>query len=323
MPVLDRERTRTRTGRIWTYVGDRNRPYIVYDYTGNHSREGPEEFLKGYKGYLQADAYRAYDAMFKNRKQNLTEVACWAHSRRYFFEAQTSDLCRATVMLAYIQLLYEVEREARQGNLSPEQRRELRQTKSRPILEDIKNYLQTEKPKVLPKSAIGEAIDYTLSNWEALLRYTEDGELEIDNNNAERSLRPIVVGRNNWLFYGSDKGGRTGAVLSSLIASCKRLRVEPFGYLRDLFARISDKSRCIERPSARRFSDAGGTRQRIEERCRTTGRENDDLIVAGVRYIDCARDRTRGGRGTNCIGVRHGRRCCDCDTQARHRDTWH
>ena len=242
MPVLDRERTRTRTGRIWTYVGDRNRPYIVYDYTGNRSREGPEEFLQGYSGYLQADAYAGYDAMFKNRKQDkqeLTEVACWAHVRRYFFEAQTSDLCRATVMLAYIQLLYEVEREARQGNLNPEQRRELRQTKSRPILEDIKNYLQTEKPKVLPKSAIGEAIDYTLSNWEALLRYTEDGELEIDNNGAERSLRPIVVGRNNWLFYGSDKGGRTGAVLSSLIASCKRLRVEPFGYLRDLFTRIS------------------------------------------------------------------------------------
>jgi transposase len=239
VPVLDRERTRTRTGRIWTYVGDRNHPYIVYDYTGNHSREGPEEFLKGYSGYLQADAYRGYDAMFKNRKQDLTEVACWAHSRRYFFEAQTSDLCRATVMLAYIQLLYEVEREARQGNLNPEQRRESRQTKSRPILEDIKNYLQAEKPKVLPKSAIGDAIDYTLSNWEALLRYTEDGDLEIDNNRAERSLRPIVVGRNNWLFYGSDKGGRTGAVLSSLTASCKRLRVEPFGYLRDLFTRIS------------------------------------------------------------------------------------
>src|SRR5580658_4018474 len=95
------------------------------------------------------------------------------------------------------------------------------------------------KNRWLPKSPIGDAIDYTLSNWEALLRYTEDGELEIDNNGAERSLRPIVVGRNNWLFYGSDKGGRTGAVLSSLIASCKRLRIEPFAYLRDLFVRIS------------------------------------------------------------------------------------
>jgi transposase len=167
----------------------------------------------------------------------LTEIACWAHARRYFFEAQTSDLCRATVMLAYIQLLYEVEREAR--NATGEQRRELRQTKSRPILEDIKNYLQTEKPKVLPKSPIGVAIDYTLSNWEALLRYTEDGDLEIDNNRAERSLRPIVVGRRNWLFYGSDKGGRTGAVLSTLIASRKRLRIEPFAYLRDLFTRVS------------------------------------------------------------------------------------
>lgn len=237
VPVLDRELTRTRTGRIWTYVGDRNGPYIVYHYTGNRSREGPEEFLRGYHGLLQADAYAAYDAMFTNPNRSLTEVACWAHARRYFFEAQTSDLCRATVMLAYIQLLYDVEREAR--NATREQRRELRQAKSRPILEDIKNYLRTEKPKVLPKSPMGVAIDYTLSNWEALVRYTEDGDLEIDNNAAERSLRPIVVGRNNWLFYGSDKGGRTGAVLSTLIASCKRLRIEPFAYLRDLFTRIS------------------------------------------------------------------------------------
>ena len=92
VPVLDRQLARTRTGRIWTYVGDRNGPYIVYDYTGNRSREGPEVFLRGYQGYLQADAYRAYDAMFKN-PAHLTEVACWAHSRRYFFEAQTSDVC--------------------------------------------------------------------------------------------------------------------------------------------------------------------------------------------------------------------------------------
>jgi transposase len=237
VPVLDRDRIRTRTGRIWTYVGDRHGPYIVYHYTGNRSREGPEEFLQGYNGLLQADAYPAYDAMFTNPKRSLTEIACWAHSRRYFFEAQTSDLCRATVMLAYIQLLYEVEREAR--GFTAEQRLELRQAKSLPILKDIENYLQAEKPKVLPKSPMGVAIDYTLSNWEALLRYAEDGDLEIDNNRAERSLRPIVVGRNNWLFYGSDKGGRTGAVLSTLIATCKRLRVEPFAYLRDLFTRIS------------------------------------------------------------------------------------
>jgi len=135
-------------------------------------------------------------------------------------------------MLAYIQLLYEVEREAR--DFTAEQRRELRQTKSLPILKDIKSYLETEKPKVLPKSPMGAAIDSTLSNRQALVRYTEDGDLDIDNNRAERSL--LVVGRRNWLFYGSDKGGRTGAVLSTLIASCKRLHIEPFAYLRDLFS---------------------------------------------------------------------------------------
>lgn len=238
VPVLDRERTRTRTGRIWTYVGDRRHPYIVYDYTGSRRHEGPEEFLKDYVGYLQADAYRGYDTVFNKRKPYLIEVACWAHSRRRYFEAQTSELCRSTVMLAYIQLLYEVEREARDRKLNADERRQLRQTKSLPILEDIKSYLLQERPQVLPKSPIGEAIDYTLSNWEALVRYTEDGDLEIDNNGAERSLRPIVVGRNNWLFYGSDNGGRTGAVLSTLIATCKRLHIEPFTYLRDLFSRI-------------------------------------------------------------------------------------
>jgi len=142
-------------------------------------------------------------------------------------------------MLAYIQLLYAAEREAREAKLNSEQRRGVRQSKSRPILKDIKNYLQTERPKLLPKSPIAAAIDYTLSNWEALRRYTEDGSLDIDNKSAERSLRPIVVGRNNWLFLGSDQGGCTGAVLGTLIANCKRLRIEPFAYLRDLFTRLS------------------------------------------------------------------------------------
>jgi len=239
VPVLDRELTRTRTGRIWTYVGDRRHPYIVYDYTGNRSREGPDRFLKDYRGYLQADAYPGYDAIYKDPKREIVEVCCWAHARRRFYDAQTSDLCCTTVVLAYVGLLYEVEREARDHQLNAVDRLVLRQTKSRSILDDIKAYLEAEKPKVLPKSPVGEAIDYTLSNWRALERYCEDGDLEIDNNGAERSLRPIVVGRNNWMFYGSDQGGRTGAVLSTLIASCKRLRVEPFSYLRDLFSRIS------------------------------------------------------------------------------------
>jgi transposase len=239
VPVLDAELTRTRKGRLWTYVGDRHHPYIVYDYTGNRCQEGPEEFLHGYRGYLQADAYPGYDALFADSKQDLTEVLCWAHVRRKYFEAQASDLCRATVVLAYIGLLYDVEREARDHKMNAAERLALRQAQARPVLDDIKIYLETERAKVLPKSVMGDAINYTLKNWQALLRYCEDGDLEIDNNGAERSLRPICVGRNNCLFYGSDNGGHTGAILTSLIATCKRLHIEPFAYLRDLFSRIS------------------------------------------------------------------------------------
>ena len=162
-----------------------------------------------------------------------------AHVRRKHWEAQSSDLMRSTVMLAYIRLLYDVEREARDRKLKGEARQALRQKKSKPILEDIHAYLERERPHVLPKSPAGEAIAYTLSNWKALIRYCEDGDLEIDNTGAERSLRGVAVGRKNWMFYGSDNGGRTAAVLSSLIATSKRLGVDPFAYLRDLFERLS------------------------------------------------------------------------------------
>jgi transposase len=167
------------------------------------------------------------------------EVACWAHTRRKFYEAQSSDLMRSTVMLAYIRLLYDVEREARDMKLDGERRLALRQAKSVRILDDIKAYLQREQPKVLPKSPKGQAIAFALSNWKALVRYSEDGDLEIDNNGAERSVRGVAVGRKNWLFFGSDQGGRTAAVLTSFITTCKRLGNDPFGYLRDIFERIS------------------------------------------------------------------------------------
>jgi hypothetical protein len=239
VPVLDPDLPRTRTGRIWTYVGDDEHPYTVYDYTPNRSRDGPEAFLEEFRGYLQADAYSGYDHFYKEPERGILEVACWAHSRRRFFEAQSSDLMHSTVMLAYIRLLYDVEREAGERKLKGEARRVLRQEKSKPILDDIHAYLEREQPQVLPKSPEGEAIAYTLSNWKALVRYCEDGDLEIDNNGAERSLRGVAVGRKNWMFYGSDEGGRTAAVLTSLIASCKRLHIDPFTYLRDLFARIS------------------------------------------------------------------------------------
>jgi len=238
VPVLDPDLPHTRTGRIWTYVGDGEHPHTVYDYTPNRSRDGPEEFLKAFRGYLQADAYSGYDHFYEEPERGIEEVACMAHVRRKHWEAQSSDLMRSTVMLAYIRLLYDVEREARDQKLGSDARQTLRQAKSKPILEDIHAYLEREQLQVLPKSPEGQAIAYTLSNWKALTRYCEDGDLEIDNNGAERSLRGIAVGRRNWTFLGSDNGGRTAAILSSLIATCKRLAIDPFAYLRDIFARL-------------------------------------------------------------------------------------
>jgi len=198
--VLDPTLPRKRLGRIWTYGGDDHHPYTVYDYTPNRSRDGPQAFMEKFSGFLQADAYSGYDGLYEDPERDVIEVACWAHTRRKFYEAQSSDLMRSTVMLAYIRLLYDAEREARDMKLDGEGRRALRQAKSLPILADIKTYLLREQPKVLPKSPEGQAISYALSNWQALARYAEDGDLEIDNNGAERSLRGVAVGRKNWMF---------------------------------------------------------------------------------------------------------------------------
>src|SRR5207245_4228018 len=153
-------RTSRHIGYELTYVGDDEHPYTVYDYTPNRSRDGPHAFLKEFSGFLQADAYSGYDELYEDPERDVTEVACWAHARRKFYEAQSSDLMRSTVMLAYIRLLYDVEREARDRKLDRERRRARRQAKSKPILDDIRAYLEGEHPQVLPKSPEGQAIAY-------------------------------------------------------------------------------------------------------------------------------------------------------------------
>jgi transposase len=174
--VLDPDLPRTRLGRIWTYVGDAQHPFTVYDYTPTRRQEGPREFLRSFRGRLQADAYSGYDPLYKQPERALVEIACWAHARRKFYEAQTSDPMRSMIVLAYIRLLYDVEREAREQKLDATSRRALRQTKSVPILADLRAYLISEQPKVLPKSPEGQAISYTLSNWEALRRGWRAGD---------------------------------------------------------------------------------------------------------------------------------------------------
>jgi len=266
--VQDPERKGTlRTGRIWVYVGDEAHPYTVYDYTSSRSRDGPVVFLGDYEGYLQADAFAGYDGIYAGEK--VRELLCWAHARRKFYDAQDSDAERALVALGYIRSLYKVEAEAKeffavQGDVEGAEalsatrasqrsaasqssiRLRLRQEESVPILDKFEKWMREQTSGtaaggvVLPKSPMGTAIDYCLSNWEALKRYTQDGDLPIDNNASERALRGIAVGRKNWLFFGSDNGGRTAAVLFSLVASAKRHGLDPFAYLRDVIGRISD-----------------------------------------------------------------------------------
>jgi transposase len=237
VPVLDPDQTKTHTGRLWVYVGDKNHRYSVFDYTRTREREGPEKFLGGFSGYLQADAYAGYDRLYASGK--VIEVACWAHARRKFVESESSDSMRSLTAVAWIKRLYQVEAEARERELGEEKIRELRREKSKPLLDGLGEWLRVEQAEVLPKSPAGQAIAYTLNNWAALHRYLDDGDLAIDNNLAERTIRPVAVGRKNWLFAGSDRGGRTAAILLSFTQTCKDLDIDPFAYLRDVLARIS------------------------------------------------------------------------------------
>jgi transposase len=228
---------RTRTGRLWAYVGDEEHPYVVFDYSPTRERKWPEQFLGDWRGYLQADAFAGYDAMFA--RDGVIEVACWAHARRKFFDAQGTDRERALGGLEFVRRLYAVEAEADEGRLDAAGRTALRQEKARPILADFRRWLDAQVPSVLPKSPLGDAIGYAIDQWAALNRYLDDGDLDIDNNAAENILRLVALGRKNWLFLGSDEGGHRAAILYSLIATCKRHGVEPFAYLRDLFERVA------------------------------------------------------------------------------------
>ena len=235
--VLDPKLPFARTGRIWPYYGDREHPVILYDYTTTRARAGPEEFLKGYRGYLQADAYGGYDAFFKDPARGLIEVGCFAHSRRYFHKALESDQARMGPALLLIAQLYRVEEQAR--SLTPEDRLELRKLESCPILDKLHGYLLEIQLGVLPKSPEGRAVRYALKNWAALTRFCEDGDLEIDNNATERAIRGVAIGRNNWVFFGSDHGGHSAAVLRSFVASCQRVSVDPFAWFKDVLRRIA------------------------------------------------------------------------------------
>lgn len=233
--LLDPSLRQARTARFWAYIGDADHRYSVYDFTTSRERDGPTKFLAGFHGYLQADAYGGYDGIFKSGGA-IQEVACWTHCRRYWWEARTSDSRRAHQALAYIGRLYKIEEQLAEA--SDEQRRAARQEHALPILKQFGQWIEDEQQGVLPKSPIAAAFTYTRNQWQALQRYTEAGFLSIDNNLSERTVKTLAIGRKNWLFVASETGGHRAARLFSLTASCKANCVEPFAYLRDLFARL-------------------------------------------------------------------------------------
>jgi len=236
VPVRDEQRSSHRYGRLWDYIGDHAHPGVVFDYTVSHARDGPAAFLKDFQGFLQADAYGAYDGIYTGSQGAIVEVGCWAHARNKFADAESTDPERVLAAKAWVRQLYNVEDEAK--GLSSAERQRLRQEQSVPVLKSFLDWLLAQKALVLPKSPIAGAINYVLNQWQALNIYTSDGDLDIDNNSSERTLKLIGMGRANWLFVGSDNGGKTAAVLFSFTATCKLLGINTFDYLRDVLQRL-------------------------------------------------------------------------------------
>ncbi len=231
--------------RLWVASSSpRDGPWTVYDFTLGRGGKWPRLFFADYSGAIVCDAYSGYDGL-EDETGRIHLYGCWAHARRYFLKAhRSSHPLEGAEYIALIRQLYQVEREIQDGSMDiPHDQINalclaLRTEKSAPILASIRERIDAQMASVQPGSALGKALSYTDNNWERLKAYAEDPRLPIDNNPAEQMIRPIAVGRKNWLFFGSERGGRAAANLMSLVATCKRAGVEPLGYLRDVFKRL-------------------------------------------------------------------------------------
>jgi transposase len=220
-------------GRLLVYLDPLNRQ-VVFDASRTHEGKFAAEFLGNFRGYLQADAYGGYDALYKPKR--IIEVGCWSHGRRRFVDSLATD-ARAAAILALVQKLFRNEREFK--DLPASERMQKRLEQSKPLLDEIKRVREQLEKTVLPKSPLGEALGYIKNHWEALNRFLQDGRLIIDNNGAEYQLRAVAIGRKNWLFAGSFEGARRAATLYSLVQSCRLVSVDPFLYIRDVLLRIA------------------------------------------------------------------------------------
>jgi len=243
VPVLAPGNGKTKTGRLWTYVRD-DRPAgnstpaaVWFAYSPDRRGEHPREHLRGFQGILQADAYAGFHHLYDGGE--IQEAACWAHVRRKFYELQVAHASPlAAEALQRIGELYAIEGEIR--GRPPDERLQVRTSRAAPLLDSLHQWLQATLAKVSKKSEIAVAIRYALGRWRALLRYAEDGHIEIDNNAAERALRAVALGRKNYLFAGSDSGGERAAAIYSLIGTAKLNGLDPEAYLRQVLDRIAD-----------------------------------------------------------------------------------
>jgi transposase len=248
VPVLDPGRGRTRQGRLWVYVrdgrprGETAPPAAFYAYSPNRKGEHPQAHLKDFRGVLQADGYAGFNELYApagSEGPRIHEAACWAHVRRKFFDIHAANASPlAAEALRRIGALYDIE--ARIRGRPPDARRRVRAAEVAPQLSALKTWLENQLRRLPGKSALAGAIRYALSRWAALTLYLDDGTVEIDNNAAERALRGVALGRKNWLFAGSDRGGARAAAIYSLIETAKLNGLDPEAYLRDVLARIAD-----------------------------------------------------------------------------------
>ena len=237
LKVLDRDKKgETHRGYYWVYHNSL-KDLVLFDYQPGRGREGPLQMLKEFKGHLQTDGYAAYNIF--NQKDDVTLFHCWAHARRKFYEAQDSDADRSAYALKHIQLLYAIERRAKDESLSNEEIVSLRKQEALPVLNDLQKWMKQTYTHVLPKSPMGKAITYSLERWEQLLTYTTDGKLNIDNNPVENAIRPVAIGRKNYLFAGSHEAAQRSAMLYSLLGTCKLHGINPTQWMKDVLTRIA------------------------------------------------------------------------------------
>lgn len=235
--VLDRDKKgQSHRGYYWVYHNSL-KDLVLFDYQPGRGREGPSDMLKNFKGHLQTDGYAAYNIF--NERQDVTLLHCWAHARRKFYEAQDSDADRATHVLSQIQLLYTIECKAREQSLSDKEIVVLRNEQALPVLHKLYEWMKRTYMEVLPKSPVGKAIAYCLQRWEQLLIYTTHGKLNIDNNPVENAIRPVALGRKNYLFAGSHEAAQRSAMLYSLFGTCKLNGINPYQWMKSTIERIA------------------------------------------------------------------------------------